>query len=131
MIEPQGGLSLSAKRYRLRTYADCFFGHELISWLIENDHAADEHQAMVIGQALLDSRHMLCVNESGAKPFQNNFTIYKLRELTLSESRNKKEVVRRVSLYPQMVGSEPNWVQELEHADSFGMLVAVGYTSNW
>lgn len=120
MIEPQGGLNLSAKRYRLRTFTDCFFDNDLISWLIENDHASDPNQAMVIGQALLDAKYLICLNDSSGKPFQDNCTIYKLRDLTLSESRNKRETVRRVSLYPQIAETEPNWVQELEHTDSLG-----------
>lgn len=116
MLDPVEGVQLTSKRHRLRTYPDCFHGHELIAWLIENDKVQDKHQAAIIGQALLDAKHVLSLTDSDPSTFYSDFTLYQFRQLTCNEIRNQQSS-RRLWFHPELVEDVPNWIQELEQSD--------------
>ncbi len=42
-------------RSRLRTYPNTFSGQEFVGWLIEKEEAADNGEAVLLGQALLEN----------------------------------------------------------------------------
>ncbi|KAK3729009.1 hypothetical protein QZH41_011466, partial [Actinostola sp. cb2023] len=55
IISPRSGLELQSHRFRLKTYQNCFVASDLVDWLITHEKALTRTQAVVIGQALLQS----------------------------------------------------------------------------
>ncbi len=49
-----GGIDIRARRFRTKTYDECFIGHEAVDWLMQNAGAPRPRtEALRIGQALL------------------------------------------------------------------------------
>lgn len=120
MLDPVGGMQLTNKRHRLRVYPDCFHGYELVMWLVDSDKAHDQPQAIIIGQALLDARHVVCLADSN-KTFFNDYTLYQFRRLNKAEMQNGQLDGRRLSVYPEAEEEGPVWVQELDRSNSTGL----------
>lgn len=60
--DPLKGFKVRDRRYRLKTYKNCFVGREAVTWLVEKGIAHDRTDAVYIGQDLLQSgafRHVL------------------------------------------------------------------------
>lgn len=135
LVDPFDGIQLTSKRNRLRTYSDCFYGHELVGWLVDRDKSSDRRQAVVIGQALLDAKFLQCLTNPTSSPFKDDYSLYSLRDLTRGESRERQDTSRRASLYPQLSDDEPNWVQELEQDEVLGNMGTLnsklGYSSQY
>lgn len=105
MVDPNNGVQRAPKRHRLRTYHDCFYGHELINWLKGSDKAGDDSQAMVIGQALLDAKFVICMTDNSAT-FHQNDALYQFRELSKTEQRDLQVNIEQASCYEH---DEQNW----------------------
>ena len=115
MLDSVDGVPLTSKRHRLRTYPNCFNGHELLTWLIDNDKSHDQQQALAIGQALLDARHVRCLIDINTSTFYNDSTLYEFRELTRAELQYGQRHMRQLSTYSETVEDLPGWIQELDH----------------
>lgn len=50
----RANVAIKDRRYRLRTYPQCFVGSEAVRWLVDSGIAADVDQAVALGNALLD-----------------------------------------------------------------------------
>jgi pyruvate/2-oxoglutarate dehydrogenase complex dihydrolipoamide dehydrogenase (E3) component len=71
-------VEIQDRRYRLRTYEDCFVGSEACEWLVESGHARDLEQAEMIGNVLLNGdvfHHVLREHE-----FKNDHLFYRFTE---------------------------------------------------
>ena len=88
-------------------------------WLVQSEKALDRHQAVVIGQALMDAKYLFRVTEPPSASFDDDLAIYRLRERTTAELTYKQEAERGPSL-SEHLENEPNWVQELENPDYHG-----------
>lgn len=117
MLNPNDGIQLTAKRHILRTYQNCFYGQELLSWLKKSDQASDDSQAMIIGQAMLDAKYVICLTDNSSI-YHGDFTLYQFRELTYAEKQHSLDSSRRASLYEH---EEQTWGQDLEQSELIGM----------
>ncbi len=46
------------RTYRLKKYTKCFIGDEAVTWMIANGIAANRRAAVLVGQRLIDARHV-------------------------------------------------------------------------
>ena len=114
MVDPNRGIPRSPKRHRLRTYPDCFYGHEMIAWLKGSDKAGDDSQAMIIAQAMLDARYVICLTDNSVS-FHTYDALYQFRDLTIDERKHLQENIEKASNY---VHEEQKWDQSGLHGMS-------------
>jgi len=76
-------VELKDRKYKLKTYKSCFVGREAVTWLVENNYAANREEAVVIGN-LLRSRGVF-VHVVKEHPFEDKYLFYKLPDKIVHE----------------------------------------------
>ena len=72
-IKSSQTLAIKDRRYRLKTYPQCFIGTELVAWLTQNKGVLTE-EAIALGQSLL--RHNLIEHVCQEHEFANESLFY-------------------------------------------------------
>lgn len=71
-----GGVDIRARRFRTKTYNECFVGHEAVDWLVQNGGAAcSRMDALRIGQMLLELGHIYHAGHE--QPFRDGHFFYR------------------------------------------------------
>ncbi|KAL6063738.1 DEP domain-containing protein [Balamuthia mandrillaris] len=70
------------RRWRFRTYTNCFVGSEAVDWLMKNVDVTSRREAEVLGQQLLLSGYISHV--AGKKHFKDGKFFYRLTKRTVS-----------------------------------------------
>ncbi|KAK5642357.1 hypothetical protein RI129_008524 [Pyrocoelia pectoralis] len=104
MCRPTSAIPLQVHRYRLRTYADCFLGSELVDWLIYQQKANSRVQAVAICQALLEGAYIECISEQCC--FIDGYALYKLGLVS-----NDPSLDMHAFDIPNQ--DEPSWIQQI------------------
>ena len=74
LLQPMaaGGLGIGRRRYKLKTYEDCFTGGELVDWVVAQTSIpiGARHEASELGQLMMDDG--LLVHTKHTKQFCDN-----------------------------------------------------------
>jgi len=71
------GVDIRARRFRAKTYAECFVGGAAVDWLAQSDATRTRTEALHIGQALLELGYINHVTHE--QPFQDGHFFYRMR----------------------------------------------------
>ena len=85
------GLDIKDRRYRLKIYKSCFCGSHCVAWLLENQIAKTEKQAIEIGNQLVDKGIICHVTKDHR--FENKNYFYKFCEKKQTSSSSITPVV--------------------------------------
>jgi 1-phosphatidylinositol-3-phosphate 5-kinase len=80
MTQPQSGIVLQSHRYKLRSYANCYVGSEIVDWLLVRDKAgggSSRIQATALAQALMEAGHLECLSTPGERLFVDGYSLYR------------------------------------------------------
>jgi hypothetical protein len=72
--DPERGLKIKRRRYRVRTYPNCFVGREAVDWMVKNLNLRTRQEAVAIGEILMQRgiiRHVL-----DTEPFADRYYFY-------------------------------------------------------
>ena len=86
----------------------------MIAWLKGSDKAGDDSQAMIIAQAMLDARYVICLTDNSVS-FHTYDALYQFRDLTIDERKHLQENIEKASNY---VHEEQKWDQSGLHGMS-------------
>ncbi|PXF41611.1 Vacuolar membrane-associated protein IML1 [Gracilariopsis chorda] len=89
MRDPENGVPLSDRRWRLSTYSKCFVGKEAVQWMVDN-LSLDRKAAVETGQKLMDAGIMHHVTHS--EPFSDDYFFYRFQEDDDGNVLNMKRV---------------------------------------
>jgi hypothetical protein len=87
MRDPQQGLQLADRRWRLITYSRCFVGSEAVTWM-ESSLNVSREEAVQLGQRLIDAGLIHHVTYS--EPFADGYFFYAFQEDEESNVLNTK-----------------------------------------
>jgi len=90
MRDPEHGLKIADRRWRLMTYTKCFVGTEAVDWMTQNLSITRREDAVKIGQQLMDSGILHHVTSS--EPFADQHYYYRFQEDEESKILNMKRV---------------------------------------
>mmetsp|Transcript_11124 Transcript_11124/g.34105 ORF Transcript_11124/g.34105 Transcript_11124/m.34105 type:complete len:558 (+) Transcript_11124:241-1914(+) len=91
MRDPDNGVKIEDRRWRLLTYAKSFIGAELVDWLVKNvDGGLERENAVAMGQKLLDAGILHHVTRS--EPFADQYLFYRFQEDEQTSILNMKRV---------------------------------------
>ena len=83
-----GGIEIKDRRYKLKTYPQCFIGSEAVEWLSKKlDISAEE--AVQIGQRLIDEKWIHHV--SNKHQFENDYLFYRFEKDKLLENIDEQK----------------------------------------
>ncbi|KAK6645654.1 hypothetical protein RUM43_001934 [Polyplax serrata] len=105
IIRPPDGIQLQSHRYRFRSFSNCFFGSELVDWLIAQNKSGTRIQGVAIGQALLEAGYLESVGDT---TFVDGLSLYRPVSLLTPNS----------DLSTSSESQEPLWVKEIQQQDS-------------
>ena len=71
------GVDIRARRFRTKTYTECFIGNAAVDWLAQSGATRDRTEALHIGQALLELGYIDHVAHE--QPFQDEHFFYRMR----------------------------------------------------
>lgn len=54
----RANVDIEDRRYKLKTYSDCFIGSEAVDWLVESGRAHDRPQAVAMGNLLVEAGYL-------------------------------------------------------------------------
>jgi len=76
--DPDSGIEIKSRRYRLLKYDKCFVGSHLVDWLIEYEHSSSREGAIELGQKFMDLKlfHHVCRSE----PFRDGNFYYRFQQ---------------------------------------------------
>ena len=79
LTHPQNGLILQSHRYKLRSYANCCVGNELVDWLLVRDKTGGSSrlQATALAQALMEAGYLECLSAPGERLFIDGYSLYR------------------------------------------------------
>lgn len=89
MRDPNQGLQLADRRWRIVTYSKCFVGTEAVQWMIDN-LGIDRPTAVSTGQRLMDAGIVHHVTHS--EPFCDRYYFYRFQEDDDTNILNMKRV---------------------------------------
>lgn len=89
MRDPEKGLKLEDRRWRIVSYSKCFVGKEAVQWMVDN-LGLNRSAAVSTGQRLMDAGIMHHVTHS--EPFCDEFYFYRFQEDEESNILNMKRV---------------------------------------
>lgn len=89
MRDPENGLQLADRRWRLSTYSKCFVGKEAVQWMVDK-LSLDRKAAVETGQKLMDAGIMHHVTHS--EPFSDDYFFYRFQEDDDGNVLNMKRV---------------------------------------
>ena len=123
MYHATGGVDVRCHRHRLYTYTDCMLGSDIIDWMIANNKASTREQAVMLGQALIDGKWLICVIGHDVQ-FRDDCTVYRPFELlrpSKSAMSLRDEPAELTSL-PQVSDDDddddgPLWMKEIPQDD--------------
>eukprot|EP00795_Rhopilema_esculentum_P013781 gene13781-4710_t len=89
-------LELQSHRFRLKTYTNCFVGHELVDWLLTYGKAANRPQGVAIGQDLLDLGWIESIPATEEDIFKDEYMLYQPGKLAVPEMESQVSLVSRL-----------------------------------
>lgn len=90
MRDPELGLNIGDRRWRLITYAKCFVGNEAVTWMVDNLGLSFREEAVRIGQKLMEAGVIHHVTNS--EQFEDQHFFYRFQEDEESKILNMKRV---------------------------------------
>eukprot|EP00794_Sanderia_malayensis_P017724 gene17724-19496_t len=97
ITDAKSKLELQSHRFRLKTYTNCFIGHELVDWLLTYGKAANRAQGVAIGQDLLDLGWIESVPATEEDVFKDEYLLYQPGKLAVLDI----ELQGAISLFGQ------------------------------
>ena len=90
LTHPQNGLILQSHRYKLRSYANCCVGNELVDWLVVRDKTGGSSrlQATALAQALMEAGYLECLSTPGERLFIDGYSLYRPAKCAQPETVN-------------------------------------------
>ena len=75
------GLAVKDRRWMMKTYKSVFTGKEAVAWYLTNKHAADEAEALELGNQMMELR--LFEHVTRDHTFKNEGLFYRFLDLSL------------------------------------------------
>eukprot|EP00884_Botryococcus_braunii_P007757 jgi/Botrbrau1/16983/Bobra.49_2s0043.2 len=116
----QMGIEIKDRVYRLKTYRNCFIGHEAIDWLVSQGHSVDSASAVRLGQQMVQAGLVHHVTDDHS--LENKYLFYRFRLPMHSPggpmARDHIGSPRGTGAFPQSRSDAPEGTTPLRHGGS-------------
>jgi len=84
------GITIKNRKVKLKTYKNCFFGKDLVTWLCDNKIAEDRKKAELIGQKFIEFNYMKqAVEENG--PLKDDTNVpYRFHNVSMDQDKTRR-----------------------------------------